>query len=522
MMLRIVLFVGALCLFSTASTSQTLQWEDFDPISTLVVEENELTRSVHPFIDVHGHQWGIANYSADRIAEVVAAMDAMNMGMMVNLSGGSGESLAQAVTNTDTHAPGRFVHFANLSFDGISHADWGEKAAAQLAEDFSNGAVGLKIFKNLGMTVVDSNNVRVPTDDLRLDPVWAMAGQLGIPVLIHTADPPQFWLPHDRFNERWFELKERPNRKRPPEPTWQELIDEQWNVFRKHPETKFFNAHLGWLGGDLERLGQLMDEFPNMYTELGAVVAELGRQPHTARKWLIKYQDRVVMGKDSWNPPEYHTYFRVLETADEFFPYYRLRHAWWRMYGLNLPDEVLRKIYYKNALRLIPGMDASRFPSDWNLDVVDAPVQEPVALARGNLGNSYVKVHYRPSLREGQEIFGGLIPYGERWYMDGDMPAEITFTQPVTIGDGPVAAGTYSLYTIPGEYQWSVIINADLGQTSGDAYREEADVVLLQIVPEKLDQIHEALTMTFNEVDAGLHLVLTWEQMRISVPITAP
>lgn len=187
--------------------------------------------------------------------------------------------------------------------------------------------------------------MRVPADDPRLDPIWAKCGELGIPVLIHTGDPASFWLPHDQFNERWFELKERPGRKQDGDPSWESLIEEQWNIFRNHPNTIFLNAHLGWLGNNLKVLGDSLDLYPNVYTELGAVIAELGRQPHTARQWMIEYQDRVLMGKDSWNADEYHTYFRIFETDDEFFPYYRKRHAWWKMYGLNLPDEVLRKVY---------------------------------------------------------------------------------------------------------------------------------------------------------------------------------
>ena len=139
-------------------------------------------------------------------------------------------------------------------------------------------------------------------------------------------------------------------------------MNEQWNMFRKHPRTTFIAAHLAWLGNDLGRLGKLLDELPNVHTEIGAVLHELGRQPRAGRAFLIKYQDRVLMGKDIWNAEEYATYFRVLETEDEYFDYYRKRHAFWKMYGLGLPDEVLKKIYYKNALRIIPGIDRSAFP----------------------------------------------------------------------------------------------------------------------------------------------------------------
>ena len=138
-------------------------------------------------------------------------------------------------------------------------------------------------------------------------------------------------------------------------------MGEQWNVFRAHPGTTFIAAHLAWLGGDLGRLGDLFDELPNMYAEIGAVLAELGRQPRYARQWFIEYQDRVLFGKDAWNPDEYHVYFRTLETADEYFDYYRKRHAFWKLYGLDLPDDVLRKLYSDNALRIIPGIDRSQF-----------------------------------------------------------------------------------------------------------------------------------------------------------------
>jgi uncharacterized protein len=154
---------------------------------------------------------------------------------------------------------------------------------------------------------------------------------------------------------------------------------EQHRVFRKHAKTRFINAHLGWMGNDLARLGTLLDELPNVYTEIGAVLAELGRQPRTAREWLIRYQDRVLFGKDIYSPVEYHTYFRVLETADEYFDYYRKRHAHWKIYGLDLPDATLRKIYYKNALALFPQIDRSLFPAD------DAVVPPATPAATGAL-----------------------------------------------------------------------------------------------------------------------------------------
>ena len=210
----------------------------------------------------------------------------------------------------------------------------------------------------------DNHGKRIAVDDERLDRIWEKCGELKIPVIIHSADPLSFWEPEDRYNERWLELKTHPDRKRENKDpaSWSQIINEQHNLFRKHPKTIFIAAHLGWLGNNLGELGKLLDELPNVYTEIAAVVAELGRQPKAARQFFIKYQDRIMFGKDSWVPEEYRTYFRVLETADEYFPYHKKYHAFWRMYGLALPDEVLKKVYYKNALRIVPGLDKTRFP----------------------------------------------------------------------------------------------------------------------------------------------------------------
>jgi uncharacterized protein len=346
-----------------APAEPTMSFEEYEPRSTLVVPEHPVTRAKYPFIDVHNHQRS-REMTPEQVAELVAAMDKLNMAVMVNLSGGSGENFQKGQANFAGRHPNRLVQFANVDFDKISEPNFGENAARQLEADVKNGARGLKIFKNLGMFVKDKDGTRVRTDDPRIDPVWAKCAELGIPVLIHTGEPVAFWQPMDRFNERWLELKQFPNRRRdsPEFASFEQTMAEQHNVFRKHPKTIFINAHLGWFGNDLGRLGKLMDELPNMYTEIGAVLHELGRQPRAAREFMIRHQDRVLFGKDIWEPSEYHTYFRTLETADEYFPYYRKRHAFWSLYGLGLPDEVLKKLYYKNALRIIPGIDQSLFP----------------------------------------------------------------------------------------------------------------------------------------------------------------
>lgn len=366
---RRVLCAGASLLLLACSPPESeaqqedMTWIEYAPRSTLVVPETPTPSARFPFVDVHSHHR--MPMGQDRMTGVLAAMDAMNMGVLVNLSGGSGAGLAQAVAEAEALAPGRVVLFANLDFSGIDEPGWSERTAAQFEADVRAGARGLKIFKNLGMTVRDSDGARVSVDDPRIDAVWAKAGELGVPVLIHSADPAQFWEPHDRFNERWYELVERPNRKRDAavHGSWEEIIAEQHNVFRKHPGTNFIAAHLGWYGNDLQRLGALLDAMPNVYTAFGAVIAELGRQPRFARAWMTQYQDRILFGKDSWAPDEYPTYFQTLETDDDYVEYFRRRHAFWRIYGIDLPEEVLRRIYYQNALDIIPGLDRSLFPS---------------------------------------------------------------------------------------------------------------------------------------------------------------
>ena len=342
------------------SQAQEMGFEEYNPTSTLVVPGKEITQAKFPFVDVHSHQ---RDMSVTALEALVQDMDKLNEAVMVNLSGGSGASLKEKLDNINRSYPNRFVVFANVDFDGATDLEWGKRAAAQLETDIKNGAKGLKVFKSLGLRNKDADGNRIAIDDPRLDPIWAKCGELGVPVLIHAADPKSFWEDMDSDNERWLELKTHPRRKRSatdPAP-WEQIIQEQHNVFKKHPNTKFINAHMGWHANNLERLGELLEEMPNMYVGISAVIAELGRQPQNARAFFEKYQDRVLFGKDSWKPEEFPTYFRVLESNDEYFPYYKKYHAFWAMYGLNLPDEVLQKLYYKNAMQLLPGLDTSLF-----------------------------------------------------------------------------------------------------------------------------------------------------------------
>lgn len=342
------------------SNAQEMGFEEYNPKSTLVVPENPVSKAKFPFIDIHSHQFRMATQD---LSNLIRDMDKMNMGVMVNLSGGSGEGLRAMLKNVNDNYPNRFVVFANVDFNGVGNSNWGEQAAAQLELDVKSGAKGLKIYKSLGLRNKDIDGNRIAIDDPRLNPIWKKCGELGIPVLIHAADPKSFWDPMNKDNERWLELKTRPRRKRSatdPAP-WQQIIDEQHRMFKKHPKTKFINAHMGWYANNLDRLGELMEEIPNMSVGIGAIIAELGRQPRRAKQFFIKYQDRILFGKDSWKPEEFPTYFRVLESADEYFPYYKKYHAFWAMYGLDLPDEVLEKVYYKNAMNLLPGLDTSLF-----------------------------------------------------------------------------------------------------------------------------------------------------------------
>ena len=360
--MKSIITLFTLLLLCVSMNAQDLTFEEYNPKSTLVVPGKIIKKAKFPFIDVHGHQYRMPTQN---LAPVIAAMDTLNMGIMINLSGRTGDDLKKSVKNIADHYPNRFVVFANISFNGnVGKKGWIEETVRQLEQDVKNGAKGLKVYKSLGLRYKDINGNRVKVDDPRLDPIWAKCGELGIPVLIHSADPKPFWDDFNGDNERWLELKTRPRRKRGPNnpAAWETIMKEQHTMFKKHPKTNFIAAHMSWLANDLGKLGELLDETPNMNVGIGAIIAELGRQPRFAKQFFIKYQDRILFGKDSWKPEEFPTYFRVLESADEYFPYHKKYHAFWPMYGLDLPDYVLKKVYYKNALRIVPGLDKSLFP----------------------------------------------------------------------------------------------------------------------------------------------------------------
>ncbi|MGA1775891.1 MAG: amidohydrolase family protein [Flavobacteriaceae bacterium] len=334
--------------------------EEYSPRSTLIVPETKLKRSKYPFVDVHNHQFDMP---IKDLSKLVEEMDSLNMGFMVNLSGFRGLYLEQSLKNIKESAPTRFGLFLNIDFEKLDDSSFAKEQVELINKAVAQGVIGLKVYKSLGLTDKDKKGNRIAINDPRLDPIWKACGDLNIPVLIHSGEPSSFWEPKDKYNERWLELRQKPGRYRDPEknPSFEEILAEQHAVFKKHPNTTFINAHLGWMGNDLDRLGKHLDQYPNVMTEIGAVLAELGRQPKRARQFFIDYQDRILFGKDSYNVSEYYTYFRVLETEDEYFDYYRKRHAHWKIYGLSLPDTVLQKVYYKNALHLFPTIHQSLF-----------------------------------------------------------------------------------------------------------------------------------------------------------------
>ncbi|MDB4062630.1 amidohydrolase [Flavobacteriaceae bacterium] len=359
----VILFLGGIsyyCIDKIQEKNNLMDIEEYSPKSTLIVPEHTVKRSKYPFIDVHNHQFDMP---IKNLPKLVSEMDSLNMAFMINLSGFRGLYLRKSLENIKKNAPTRFGLFLNIDFEDIDDKFFSETQVALIDSAVKAGVMGLKVYKSLGLTSKDNKEARIAINDIRLDPIWKACGDNNIPVLIHSGEPASFWNPKDKFNERWLELRQKPNRYRDPEinPSFEEVIAEQHDVFRKHPNTTFINAHLGWMGNDLDRLGEHLDLYPNVLTEIGAVLAEIGRQPIRAKQFFTTYQDRILFGKDSYNVSEYYTYFRVLETNDEYFEYYRKRHAHWRMYGLALPDSVLKKLYYKNALKLFPKIDSNLF-----------------------------------------------------------------------------------------------------------------------------------------------------------------
>jgi predicted TIM-barrel fold metal-dependent hydrolase len=346
--------------------SRDLYLSEFKPTTRLVTRETRVERPRFPVIDAHNHLSleGFGDWDKRPVSELLDILDAADVRVYVDLDGGWGEDILEThLDHFKAAAPERF-----RVYGGVDWAKWpehgdrfGEWAANRLRQQAARGAEGLKIWKPLGLEVRDQRNALVPVNDPRLDALWATAGELKLSVTIHIADPVAFFDPLDSRNERWEELHAHPDWQfpSPPFPSFMTIVNNFADMVARHPNTTFVGAHVGCYAENLEWVGQLLERCPNFFVDISERIGELGRQPYSARRFFLKYADRILFGTD--RPPEdaiYPVYYRFLETDDEYFNYGLEdvpRQGRWRIYGLYLPDDVLEKVYYKNAERVILG-----------------------------------------------------------------------------------------------------------------------------------------------------------------------
>jgi predicted TIM-barrel fold metal-dependent hydrolase len=313
---------------------------------------------------------GERNFAAPP-SELLPLMDRKNLRALVNLTGGWGAGLEETIAKYDRTHPGRFYTFTTPCYNRFREAGY-PKIQAQAIEDAHRaGARGLKILKTLGLYLRENitSGSLVKIDDPRFDAMWDACGQLKLPVAIHVSDPIAFFTPIDRFNERYEELNNHPDWSFYGKdfPSNAELLEARNRVFAKHPGTQFLVLHVGNFSENLANVSENLDRFPNMTVDIAARIGELGRQPRTTRRFFDKYQDRILFGTDAtphgdefpqqvYNDKLYEIYFRFLETEDEYFDYAPARvppQGRWRIYGIGLPDAILRKVYNENAARLL-------------------------------------------------------------------------------------------------------------------------------------------------------------------------
>jgi predicted TIM-barrel fold metal-dependent hydrolase len=357
-----------------------LNLPDYQPTSMLRVRGSRVERARYPVIDVHTHisfstksingvPMAAERYYYAPPEELIAVMDRKNLRSMVNLTGGYGAGLTETVEKYDNSYRGRFYTFTEPTYSRFLEPGYPQIQAEAIEQAHRDGAHGLKILKTLGLYLRDNitTGELVKIDDPRFDPMWDVCGQLNMPVAIHISDPSAFFTPADRFNERYEELNNHPDWSFYGKdfPTNAELLEARNRMIARHPNTHFIVLHVGNFAEDLENVSQAMDRFPNMNVDLAARIGELGRQPRTARAFFEKYQDRIMFGTDATphvdNYPQqlfcddlYEIYFRFLETDDEYFDYAPAKvppQGRWRIYGVNLPDSILRKVYNENAAR---------------------------------------------------------------------------------------------------------------------------------------------------------------------------
>lgn len=359
-----------------------LDLSQYEPKSMLQVHESKVEKSKFPLIDFHTHisvaaksEKGV-ELTPDREylgtpQELLAVMDRKNIKTMVNLTGGYEKGLAEAVQKYDRAYPGRFLTFTEPSYTRFKEPNYPKLQGQAIEEAHRNGARGLKILKTLGLYLRENitSGSLVKIDDPRFDPMWDACGQLNMPVAIHVSDPVAFFTPTDRFNERYEELNNHPDWSfyGADFPSNAELLEARNRVMAKHPKTQFVTLHFGNFSENLQNVGENLDRYPNMFVDMAARIGELGRQPYTSKKFFDKYQDRILFGTDAtphgdefpqqvFNDQLYEIYYRFLETEDEYFDYAPAKippQGRWRIYGINQPEGVLRKVYYDNAARLL-------------------------------------------------------------------------------------------------------------------------------------------------------------------------
>jgi predicted TIM-barrel fold metal-dependent hydrolase len=353
--------------------SLPLRLVDFQPRSMLHVGETVVERARFPVIDFHSHvsPRGQRQTPAMPPAELVQTMDAVNVRTMVNLTGGTGERLAAAIAAFDAAFPRRFVTMTEPSWTRAGEPGYPGWQAAEIEKAKAAGAVGVKVLKTLGLYLRDGgpSGTLVAVDDRRFDPMWDACGQLGLPVAIHVGDPEAFFLPIDRFNERYEELGAHPDWSFHGKdfPSFRAILEARDRVFARHPKTTFVGLHVGHWAENLGAVGEMLDRFPHVQVEIGARIGELGRQPRTSRRFFDRYQDRILFGTDAiplgtqtpqqvFGADLYRIYYRFLETEDEYFDYAPAPvppQGRWKIYGLGLPDQILRKVYHENAERVL-------------------------------------------------------------------------------------------------------------------------------------------------------------------------
>ena len=350
----------------TPADIKDLKLKEWEPRSMMVTRVTIKEKPAYPAIDVHNHLGdGKDVLTPQRVGRYLAEMDAAGVRTVVNLDGDRNHRIKETIAALDEAHPGRFVTFTLIDFDGIDDDGWSSREAKHLDDNFKAGAKGLKFHKSLGLSHRYKNGKLMAVDDLKLDPIWEKCAEHKRPVMIHVSDPSAFFTPLDRFNERWHELNSHPD--------WLfygpqfqprlEILAQLNRVIAKHPKTTFICAHFGNNAEDMASVGKCLDQYPNMYIDLDARISELGRQPYTARKFFVKYQDRIMFGTDT-NPRReaFRIYYRFLETDDEYFDCAASHHrqGFWMIYGIFLPPEVLAKVYYKNAERILSGLDLKK------------------------------------------------------------------------------------------------------------------------------------------------------------------